>query len=137
MSQYNNVKNIAEAELAGCLDIVVDPNNFDLVRDNLTMRIACYLRHSSDAYAMQNQINEEAETVLLPEYEYVINELQYEFRVATTLGYKKMDMPKETDIINKWAKLLIKRFGIDAALDFINTLKANRAKRTRTFEIIW
>lgn len=136
MPRYTNVKDIAESELAGCLDIVNDPNNFEVVRDNITLRIACYIKRHVAEY-LQEQITLESETATVPGYEYVINELQFEFRVAKTVGYHKMNKEYETDLLNKWATHVIDRAGVDAALDFINVLKANREKRTRAFEIKW
>lgn len=136
MPQYNNVRNIAEAELAGCLDVIQDQNNFEVLRDNITLRMACYIKRHIAEF-LQEQISQEAECVAMPYFEYVINELQFEFRVAKTVGYHKMNREYETDILNKWANIIIDRAGVDAALDFINILKANREKRTRAFEIIW
>jgi hypothetical protein len=132
--KYTNVKTIAEAELAGCLDIVDDPNNFELVRENLTLRIACYLKRDT-AYAIQEVINEEASSVNVPEYQYVINELQYEFRVAKARGPENLNGEYETRVITMWSKHIIRRKDVDTALDFITMLKANRIKRKRTFDI--
>ena len=136
MPQYHNVSNIADIELAGCLDIVNDRNNFEIVRDNLTLRMSCYTK-AHIAEFVEEQICQEANSVTVPYFEYVINELQFEFRVAKAVGYHKMNREFETDILNKWAAHIIEREGLDAALDFINTLKANREKRSRAFEIIW
>jgi hypothetical protein len=129
---YHNVKNIAEAELAGCLPVVEDPNNFDVLRDNLTMRIALYYKRSA-AEELSESISIEAYDVkvTVPHWEYIINELQYEFRVAAAHGVDNLKVENENRLINEWARYIIKRDDLDTALDFIAILKANRVKRKR------
>lgn len=68
-------------------------------------------------------------------YEYIINELQFEIRVAASWGKPKEKY--EGVLINKWSKRVIRKKGVDAGLDFINKLKANRIARKRTLEIKW
>jgi hypothetical protein len=130
MPQYHNVKNIAEAELAGCLDVVADFYNADVVRENLTMRLALYVKREK-AYAIHDELTEEAQTIAVPEYEYVINELQYEFRLAKASLRNNFDLEYETRIINMWVKHIIRKKDVDTALEFITILKANRIKRKR------
>lgn len=130
MPQYHNVRNIAEAELAGCLDVVADFFNADVVRDNLTLRLALYCTRAK-AIAIEEELTEEAQMVTVPEYEYVINELQYEFRLAKASLRNDLDHEYEAKIISMWAKHIIRKKDIDTALEFITVLKANRIKRKR------
>jgi hypothetical protein len=130
MPQYHNVRNIAEAELAGCLDVVGDFHNADVVRENLTMRLALYTRRAK-AFAIHDELTEEAQTVAVPEYEYVINELQYEFRLAKGTLHNDYDPDNETRLINMWVKHIIRKKDVDTALEFVTILKANRIKRKR------
>lgn len=130
MPQYNNVRNIAEADLAGCLDVVGDFHNADVVRGNITMRLALFVTRAN-AFAIHDEITEEAQSVTIPEYEYVINELQYEFRLAKGNLHSNYDPDNETRLINMWVKHIIRKKDVDTALEFVTILKANRIKRKR------
>lgn len=138
MPQYHNANRIAEAELAGCLTVVEDPNNFELLRDNLTMRIALYYKRTA-AEELMEVISVEAYDirVSVPYWEYIINELQYEFRVAAAHGVDNLKAENENRLINEWARHIIKSNDLDTALDFIAILKTNRKNRKRTFDIKW
>lgn len=76
------LKNIVQAELAGCLLLMEDTSIFGLLRDDLTNRIAWYLRISAAETIKKAIITESAEIKQVPYWEYIINELQYELRMG-------------------------------------------------------
>lgn len=125
---YTNANRIAEMELAGCIALVKDPNNFDVLANNLTMRIALWYKRER-AYTVLEAVKAETGTVEINPFEYVINELQYEYRVAAAWG--KVDQEKESRLIDRWGRFVAIEKGTDAALDFIGQLKRNREKRER------
>ena len=64
-------------------------------------------------------------------YEFVINELYYEFR----LRYKLYEYP-EKEILDQWCKIVIEDRGTDAGLDFYNLIVKFRAIRFELFPSI-
>lgn len=128
---YINVDTIAEAELAGCLPIIENPKSFELLRDNLTMKIALYY-NLDQAAIIRKIIATEVCDVQIPSWEYTINELQYEYRVAAAHGVENLNKDYESRLINDWAKHIIKMKDVDTLLDFISILKTNRINRKRT-----
>lgn len=130
MPQYNNANNIAETDLAGCLPVVQDINNFQVVAVNLTNRIALWYTRER-AWRIYGVVTLEAADINIPPFEYVINELQFEFRVARVRGVDNLDKEKESQLLERWARHVARKKGDDAALDFITVLKNNRAKRKR------
>jgi hypothetical protein len=127
------VKNLADAELAGCLLLKKDLNIFELLRDDLTNRIALYLRMPTAKTIKEAIITESAAIKQVPYWEYIINELQYELRMAAFSG--KLNPAYEAMMINDWAKHIIRKEDADTSLDFIILLKANRLKRTRSIAL--
>lgn len=130
MPQYTNVKNIAQAELAGCLPLVEDLNNFELLKENLTCRIALFVRMPAAREILEVITDEAGKVEQVPFWEYIINELQHELRVASSRG--PLNEGHEGVLISKWTKHIIRKKDVDTALDFIAVLKTNRLKRNRT-----
>jgi len=121
---YTNVNRLVETELAGCLDIVRHYSNYKCVRDNLVLRIALY-RTRAAAEHIAAQVEEEAEGADIPAYEYAINELQYEYRLAQNKG------AEESRLINAWVKKMLADTSLEEALEFISYLKNCRNNRVR------
>jgi hypothetical protein len=125
-----NVDTIAKADLAGCLPIIENPDSFELLRDNLTMKIAlCY--DPDQAGLIRKMLATEVCDVQVPSWEYIINELQYELRIAIAHGVEHLSKDYESRLINDWAKHIIKMKDVDTSLDFISILKTNRKNRKR------
>lgn len=130
MPQYNNANSIAETDLAGCLSVAQDIYNFELLVDGLVYRIRLWYKKDR-AFQLYEVITVEAATVNVPHREYVINELQFEVRVARARGIEKVDLAKEKALLERWARHVARKKGTDTALDFISLLKKNRKMRQR------
>lgn len=128
--QYTNANTVAETDLAGCLSVAQDINNFELLADGLVSRIALWKKRKK-AWEIYEVVTLEAVHVSVPPFEYVINELQFEWRVAKAWGIEKIDQEKEKALLERWARHVARKKGEDAALDFISQLKKNRAERKR------
>jgi hypothetical protein len=131
MSPYHNANAIAETDLAGCLPVSQDINNFQLLVLGITDRIAFRYKRER-AWRIYEVVTLEATGVSVPPFEYVINELQFEWRVSKAWGVENMDKVKESELLERWARHVARKKGNDAALDFINQLKKNRKKRIRS-----
>lgn len=130
MSPYHNANAIAETDLAGCLPVTQDVNNFHLLVDGLVYRIALWKKRKK-AWEIYEVVTLEAADVNVPPFEYVINELQFEWRVAKVWGIDNVNKEKESELLERWARHVARKKGNDAALDFISQLKKNREKRSR------
>jgi hypothetical protein len=123
--EYVQVNRLAEVDLAGCLAIVSNENNYLCLREHITMRLALY-RSAAIANCILDQVVGDGEFAGIDTHEYVINELQYEYRLA-----RGGDGRNETRLINEWVKKILLDYDLDRALDFVSRLKGNRERRVR------
>ncbi len=121
------VKNIQEIELAGCLDITNSKGNFGTIVHRLELLLS--LRYTKlKSAAIVSQIEAEAEECFLPYHEYVVNELQYEYRFSSKLKFSEK---YENQVLSKWIKMIVLRYNVAIADEFLGVIKINRDSRKR------
>lgn len=119
--QFIPVSQLAERPLAGCHTWLLDSYvNTTILTRALYMRLCLF---TSISYALETykMICEESPG----NSEYVINELQYEIRLAsgkTSDGY-------ESELVSRWAEVKMRTSRVDDVLEFVNQLKENRLSR--------
>ncbi|MEX6691251.1 hypothetical protein QTN47_27325 [Danxiaibacter flavus] len=125
--KYVAIGNIENVELAGCLDITNTRGNYVTVVNRLELLLAL---SSSRFHANKivSSIQAEAKASFLPFHEYVINELQHEFRLANRLKHNEK---YENEVLSKWSKTIILRYNVEVAEEFLGLIKTNRANRKR------
>jgi hypothetical protein len=129
MEKFTRTNSIVDAELAGCLPELNNGANFNNMITTLEQHLSlCYSRtRAADLVAI---VQRETHTILLPFHEYVINELQYERRLAIS-GADKISPDYEQAILSKWSRSLILKYGSEYTMHFFTALSANRLKRSR------
>lgn len=125
---YKNVGDLVNQELAGCDPDMEWPGNFEVLADRLGLMLALYTSRAQ-ATVIIKQITKEAKRQAIKYHEYVINEIQYEMRVARMRW--KPDELKEAMINQEWAARLLERFPLTMVDQFMEGLKASRIKRIR------
>src|SRR5690242_16552853 len=120
--KYVAIGNIENVELAGCLDITNTRGNYVTVVNRLEFLLAL---SSSRFHANKivSSIQAEAKASFLPFHEYVINEVQYETRLANKIKHNEN---YENEVLSKWVKTIILRYNIAIAEEFIGLIKVNR-----------
>ena len=125
--KYQPINKIEDVELAGCLPIANSKSNFVNIMHRLELILAlCYTRQKSEDII--GQIEEEAEGVFVPFHEYVINEIQYEYRRSIA---SKFNEKYENEVLSKWMKEIVLRYNVEIADQFLGIIQINRTKRRR------
>lgn len=81
-----------------------------------------------EANTISESIIAEVKNISIYHWEYVINEVMFEFRRVQ----KKWSEQYEENILNQWTTDLLKRHQEDAVWSFFRQVKANRLSRKRT-----
>lgn len=130
MKEYSRTANVIDAVLAGCLPVINVMGNYRNLKSTLEQRIAlCY--SLARARSLVLEIEEEAEDLIMPYHEYVINELQYERRLALAGTMANLNDKFEEWILQEWSKSILPRYGTEFAQHFFPTLVQIRTERTR------
>jgi hypothetical protein len=119
-------KTLYEQPLAGSMEIFDDKANCINFLNGLILRLRLWYT-TEIVRKLSAEIFEEADTIKIPYWEYIINEHLYEFR-RTLRSY---DETFEKLVIKNWTKDLYKRVEEDAVLYFVIQVSKNREERTR------
>ena len=122
--QAVNVNELMLDPLAGCLPVMQMPGNIENMIDSISLRIRV-CTPGKTANKLVTSIKKEAKNSLVTYGEYAVNELLFELRQALQAK------ANETDILNRWAGMLMKKHKTDEVLDFINGLKRARKDRLK------
>lgn len=124
------VNTIIDDPLAGCLDVVkLESNAINLFR-SLSLRLQLFHKEKV-CKSIGDQIIKESKTCGIYVFEYIINEIQYESRLAMRKLRKEYTDQFEEAVLKNWIKQIIKNYSEDFALEFLTKLKGNRTKRKR------
>lgn len=130
MKAYNRTTLAVDLELVGCLELTNNRGNYLNLLKTLELHIAlCYSRDR--AIVLVDEVIEEACTFSIPEHEYILNEVQYERRIAMAKGEQNLDHAYEKELLDKWVEYIkMKHVAMDPAI-FLEILMENRQHRTR------
>lgn len=124
--KYLKIDNVENIELAGLLHVANSSGNYRTIVYRLKLLLA--LRYNMQkGEDILKQIEAEAEECFLPYHEYVINELQPEYRYSSKL---KSNEKYENEVLSKWARSIALRYNLTLADEFLDLIKINRDSRT-------
>jgi hypothetical protein len=115
--------------LAGCHFDLSEMNTYNSFIKSITFRMRVLTNEQAIANIISCVICQ-SENLIINSTEYIVNEILYEYRLMSGPKETKNE-EAETNVINEWSKVLISKYNQDFVLDFINTIKSNRAKRYR------
>ncbi len=121
------VSSIMEDPLAGCLPLMRVESNAQNMLGSMLMRLRIFYSEP-EANTISESIIAEVKNISIYHWEYVINEVMFEFRRVQ----KKWSEQYEENILNQWTTDLLKRHQEDAVWSFFRQVKANRLSRKRT-----
>jgi hypothetical protein len=123
---HKPVQSIMDDPLAGCLAFVQNEWNGNNLLRSLLMRLRLFYNEAT-CTAITDQIIAESGLVRINTWEYIINEVLYEFRLCQ----KEYNPAFETILLSNWTKDLYKRHHEDVVLAFFRQVKTGREKRIR------
>lgn len=112
--------------LAGCSPLVADPANAQNLLRSLLLRLRLFYSEKV-CDALTHELFEGGNNYPGYIYEFILNEMMYELRVAKS-GINEM---YEKVILDSWIKQLMKKVEQDAVLEFVGRLKKDREKRSK------
>src|SRR5689334_20422578 len=122
--QSINAVNLMDDPLAGCLPVMQMVTNAETFLRSVMLRMRLF--YSEDTcQKICDRIIEESKQTVLYQYEYVINEILFEFNEA-----KRNLQPFEPQLsLQAWITDIIARYGQDTGIEFFKYVKTNRINR--------
>lgn len=128
-NKFKSVGDLATQELLGCTPDTDSLGNFEVLHDRLELMIALF-RTRAIAAKIAAQIHREAKKLPVKFHEYVINELQYEHRLASY--FESTNPGYEDRLLGIYGRWLEKRFPAAMIAGILEKTKINRSIRKRT-----
>jgi hypothetical protein len=119
MAQYAGVNSIINEDLPGCT-VELSEGNYEVLMSRYKKMLSIEKKQG-----LINVIQREAREMMVVSPDvYCINEAAYEYRKV--FNREKRD---EKKILIRWSKMIMRKFGDDAGLDFFLLVMKNRSNR--------